>query len=134
MTPAVRAVAAVSGLLLIVVLSLSWFRVVPQDAPPAGGSGILNLLNTYSSARVSGWAGLSPFAIAFLLVAAVATVAGRGVPAVGVATIALVWLVADLVTREDDLAVRWPAYAGVMLAGDLLLCATRAWRRAGAKP
>lgn len=120
-----------SGLALIGVLSLDWFSVDPTAVGPApdDGSGILNLLTTYTD-NLSGWEALSPFAIALLLVTALVTVADRGAPAIGVAVIALVALIAALLLREDDLSLRWPAYAGIALAIDLLACATWAWRAA----
>jgi hypothetical protein len=130
-TRAPRAIAAALGLALLVLLSLNWFGV--RSAPARqdfGEGGVLNLLNTYSAGGIhaSGWAGLSPFAVTFLLVAAVAVVAGRGAPAVGVSAIALVVLVVALLTRDDDLALRWPAYVGGLLSVALLGCATWSWR------
>jgi hypothetical protein len=126
---AARVSAAISGVALVVVLSLDWFAVdtTAADTVPDDGSGILNLLNTYTD-NLSGWEALSPFAIALLLVAALVTVADRGAPAVGVAAIALAALIAALLLREDDLSLRWPAYAGIALAADLLVSATWAWR------
>jgi hypothetical protein len=126
---AARAAAAVSAVALGVVLSLNWFT--PAKAPPSiDGGGILNLLDTYGPGGldVSGWSGLSPFSVAFLVVAALVTIAGRGVVAVAVGAIALAILLADLLTLDDAVALRWPAYAGVALAIDLLACATWAWR------
>jgi hypothetical protein len=120
-------VAAAVGIALVVVLSLDWFGV-REPEPELGGDGVLNLLNTYTSIHASGWAGLSTFSIAFLLVAVVATVADRGAPAVGVSAIALVVLAVDLLTRDDDLTLRWPAYVGGLLSVALLGCATWAWR------
>ena len=101
-----RASAAVATLALLVLLSLDWF------APE----------------RITGWMGLSPFSVAFLVVAAIATVAGRGVVAVAVAAIALAILLADLLTLPEGVTLRWPAYAGVAVAADLLGCATWSWR------
>jgi hypothetical protein len=124
-----RALAALTAIALLVVLSLDWFGVRPPDDPPPGaGGGVLNLLNTYTSLHATGWAGLSTFTIAFLLVAAVATVAGRGAPAVGVSAIALVVLAVDLLSLDDDLTLRWPAYVGGVLSVGLLGCATWSWR------
>lgn len=121
-----RAVAATTTIALAVVLSLKWFTHAAAPEP-VGGDGILNLLNTYSP-DVSGWSGLSPFSVAFLVVAALTTLAGRGVVAVAVCAIALAILLVDLLTLDDAVALRWPAYAGVALAVDLLLCATWSWR------
>jgi hypothetical protein len=128
-TRAPRALAAVLGIVLVVVLSLDWFGVQTTPARQEfGEGGVLNLLNTYSAIHASGWAGLSPFAVTILLVAAVAVVAGRGAPAVGVSAIALVVLAVALLTRDDDLALRWPAYVGGLLSVGLLGCATWSWR------
>jgi hypothetical protein len=125
-TRAPRAAAVVSAIALGVVLSLAWFT--HADAPPPShANGVLTELNTYSP-DVSGWSGLSPFSVAFLVVAALVTIAGRGVVAVAVCTIALAILLTDLLTLADSVALRWPAYAGVALAVDLLVCATWAWR------
>lgn len=106
-----RACAAAAGLALLLVLSLRWFTVAAD-----------------ATASTSGWAGLSPYAVAFLIVAAVAVAAGRGAPALGVTVIACVLLAIDLLTLDHDLALRWPAYAGIALAADLLWCAAWAWR------
>lgn len=124
-----RAVAATTTVALVVVLSLKWFTHAAAPATPEsfGGNGILNLLNTYSP-DVSGWSGLSPFSVAFLVVAALTTLAGRGVVAVAVCAIALAILLVDLLTLDDAVALRWPAYAGVALAVDLLFCAAWSWR------
>lgn len=117
---AARASAAVASLALAVVLSLDWFG-------PAGG-----LTGPVGDAAVSGWTGLSPFSVAFLVVAAVATVAGRGIVAVAVCVIALAILLVDLLTLPETVALRWPAYTGLALAADLLLSATWAWRASAA--
>ncbi|WP_445150913.1 hypothetical protein [Baekduia sp. Peel2402] len=117
MRRAARASAAVSGIALVVVLSLDWFA-------PARGVLIVGT----DDGRISGWTGLSPFSVAFLVVAAIATVAGRGIVAVAVCTIALAILLTDLLTLDDAVALRWPAYAGIALAADLLVSATWAWR------
>jgi hypothetical protein len=116
---AARASAAVSGIVLVVVLSLDWFA-------PARGVLVVGA----DDGRISGWTGLSPFSVAFLVVAAIATVAGRGVVAVAVCAIALAILLTDLLTLDDAVALRWPGYAGIALAVDLLVCATWAWRAA----
>lgn len=129
MRRAARASAAVSAVALAVVLSLDWFA-------PASSSGSAEVrlgadgLAGVGDVTVSGWSGLSPFSVAFLVVAAIATVAGRGVVAVAVGAIALGILLVDLLTLDDAVALRWPAYAGIVLAADLLVCATWAWRAA----
>lgn len=121
-----RAVAVTTTLALAVVLSLKWFT--HAEAPASfGGGGLLNELNTYGP-DVSGWSGLSPFSVAFLVVAALTTIAGRGVVAVAVCAIALAILLTDLLTLTDAVALRWPAYVGVALAMDLMGCATWSWR------
>lgn len=109
-----RAAAAASGIALVVMLSLNWF------APAAG--------HADASLEVSGWTGLSPFSVAFLVVGAIVTIAGRGVVAVAVCAIALAILLVDLLTLDDVVVLRWPAYVGVFLAVDLLLWATWSWR------
>lgn len=121
MRPAVaaRASAAVAAIALAVVLTLDWFM-------PNGEVLVLD----GTGGRVSGWSGLSPFSVAFLVVAALTTLAGRGVVAVAVCVIALAILAIDLLTLDDAVALRWPAYAGVALALDLLVCATWSWRLA----
>jgi len=124
---AARVAAAVSGVALVVVLTLDWFA--PSLLPPGQvrlGEGAL--VGYLGSPDVSGWSGLSPFSVAFLLVAAVATVAGRGIVAVAVCAIALAILLTDLLTLDGAVALRWPAYAGIVLALDLLVCATWSWR------
>jgi hypothetical protein len=124
-----RAVAVTTTIALAVVLSLKWFTQA-RTASSFGGGGILNTLDTYGpgSPDVSGWSGLSPFSIAFLVVAALTTLAGRGVVAVAVCAIALAILLVDLLTLDDAVALRWPAYAGIALAVDLLFCAAWSWR------
>jgi hypothetical protein len=112
---------------LAVVLSLDWFE--PSLLPPGEvrlGEGAL--VGYLGSPNVSGWSGLSPFSVAFLVVAALVTIAGRGVVAVAVCAIALAILLVDLLTLDDAVALRWPAYAGIALAVDLLVSATWAWR------
>lgn len=133
MTPAARAAraaAAAATLALGVVLSLKWFTPAVAHPQTIDGGGILNLLDTYgpADADVSGWSGLSPLSLAFLVVAAVTTIAGRGVVAVAVCAIALAILLVDLLTLDDAVALRWPAYVGVALALDLVGCAAWSWR------
>lgn len=113
---AARASAGVATVLLAVVLSLDWFG--PAD----------DVLVLGDDATVSGWTGLSPFSVAFLAVAALATLAGRGVVAAAVCAIAVGVLLVDLLTLPDTVALRRPAYAGIALSFDLLVSATWAWR------
>ncbi len=112
-----RASAAAATVALAVLLSLDWFAPAHDVMVLGGGDG-----------RVSGWTGLSPISVAFLVVAAVATVAGRGVVAVALCVIAPAILAVDLLTLADTVVLRWPGYAGAGLAVDLLLCATWSWR------
>jgi hypothetical protein len=132
--------AAVVAVALAAVLSLDWFALDVRQGQPTpddglGGGGILNLLNTYSDAHLSGWRGLGLLSLALLGLGAAGTVAGLRLPAVVVTFAALVALVVDLPLRDDDLiAVRWPAYAGVALAIALLGCAYWSWRRPAPLP
>ena len=130
-----RLLALLAALALVVVLSLDWFAL---DAPVAtqeqDGSGILNLLNTYSVAdfHASGWAGVGRLPVVLLLVGAAGVVVGLRLAAVAVAFAALVLLVVDLPLAGDDLiTIRWPAVAGIALAIVLLGCAVWTWRRPG---
>jgi hypothetical protein len=129
-----RLLALLAGLALVVVLSLDWFALdVPAAAQEQeqGGSGVLNLLNTYSTEgfHASGWSGLGRLPVVLLLLGAVSVVAGLRLSAVVVAFAALVLLVVDLPLADDDLvALRWPADAGIALAIVLLGCAVWTWR------
>jgi hypothetical protein len=130
-----RVGAAAVAVALAVVLSLDWFApdLRRLDASPGKGSGVLNLLNTFSDPHLSGWRSLGLLPLILLGLAALGTVAGLALPAVVVAFAALVALVVDLPLADDDLLVlRRPAYAGVALAIALLGCAFWAWRRPAA--
>ena len=124
-----RGLAAVTAVALAVVLSLDWFAVAPHPAPQTGGgSGILNLLNTYSlkGFHASGWAGLGWLTVALLALAAAGALAGPRWPAVAVAVIAAIAVVVRLADRDDAVVdLRWPAYAGAGLA--LVLVVAAAW-------
>jgi hypothetical protein len=132
-----RLLALLAALALVVVLSLDWFAL---DMPRAttqqqdNGSGILNLLNTYSveDFHASGWAGVGRLPVVLLFLGAAGVVAGLRLAAVAVAFAALVLLVVDLPLAGDDLVtIRWPAVAGIALAIVLLGCAVWTWRRPG---
>jgi lysylphosphatidylglycerol synthetase-like protein (DUF2156 family) len=123
-------VALTTAAALALVLSLDWFGVAPSSPPAAEaleGGGILNLLNTYRL-HASGWGGLGWLPIALLALGVAGILAGLRGAAVAVAALALAVLVATLATEDDDVVLRWPAYAGVVLAADLLVCAVWAWR------
>jgi len=130
-----RFLALLAALALVVVLSLDWFALDAPVAMPGDsegdGSGVLNLLNTYSTKgfHASGWAGLGRLPVVLVLLGAAGVVAGLRLPAVVVAFVALVLLVVDLPLEGDDLiALRWPAGAGIALAIVLLGCAVWTWR------
>lgn len=132
-----RLLALLAALALVVVLSLDWFALDTPVATPGdgeGGSGILNLLNTYSTEdfHASGWAGVGRLPVVLLLLGAAGVVVGLRLAAVVVAFAALVLLVVDLPLAGDDLiTIRWPAVAGIVLAIVLLGCAVWTWRRPG---
>jgi hypothetical protein len=132
---AARRLALAAASALVVMLSLNWFALdTPSSGAAEGPGGVLNSLDTYSTAglHASGWAGLGRLPVALLALAAVGIVAGLRLPSVIVAFAALVVLVVDLPLADDDLvALRWPAYAGVALAIVLLGCAVWTWRRPG---
>ena len=118
-----RLLALFTALALVVVLSLDWFALDPPTMTQVqDGSGVLNLLNTYSTEgfHASGWAGLGRLPVVLLLVGAAGVVAGLRLPALVVAFAALVLLVVDLPLAGDDLiAMRWPPWRRVR-AGDRL--------------
>jgi hypothetical protein len=130
-----RLLALLAALALVVVLSLDWFALdTPAAKQEQGGSGILNLLNTYSveDFHASGWAGVGRLPVVLLFLGAAGIVAGLRLAAVAVAFAALVLLVVDLPLAGDDLiTIRWPAVAGIALAIVLLGCAVWTWRRPG---
>jgi hypothetical protein len=120
-----RACAAASGVALLASLWLSWFGgkasgslVLELGADGLHGGGL----------EASGWSGLNAIPIAFLLVGALATAAGRGLPALVVTLVGLVALAWNLSDLSGEVTLRWPAVAGVALAADLVLCAAWSWR------
>jgi hypothetical protein len=120
-----RACAVASGLAFLALLWLGWF------GGTASGSLVLRLgVDGFSGGNLhaSGWTGLNAVPIAFVLVGAVATAAGRGLPALVVALIGLVALVGNLADLGDEVRLLWPAYLGVVLAADLVGCAAWSWR------
>jgi hypothetical protein len=120
-----RACAAASGVALLASLWLSWFggRTSGSLVLELGADGLHG-----GALDASGWSGLNAIPIAFLLVGALATAAGRGLSALVVTLIGLVALVWNLLDLSDEVALRRPAYAGVALAAGLVLCAAWSWR------